>query len=181
MEIIIGNYEPSKDDVVINRFIPDVVLKKNIEGEHFKVIYVEYLGISTEDINFIIKNADEKTKLIFETKPSKSIKIPRSSKNCKVTRTEEVTFNPFDFIKSILSLQDRKYLFEFMLANKPALFLLIKILVSYAPQCSTNNKKVIEILDFYLYKVNPEILYAYMAFFIKPETQQYFKWRYAKK
>jgi hypothetical protein len=180
MEIYIGNYEIGKCDNIIHSFHPNILIGRNA-SEVRNVIFVEYLGLSKEDIKFILENGNSKTILVFEIySTTKGIKLPRNSKKIAVYYGEQ-QFNPFAFVKELLVEKDRAKLFEYMCSQKIGLYLIVKILASYAIQLTQANRKMVELLDYYLYRVDNEILYAYLAFALKCEASKFYKWRYPKK
>jgi len=183
VKIYIGDYTAGKNEEVQVSFSPDSIYKNNLKSCK-KVYYAEYLNLSKTDLEFIFKNGSEDTILVFESESyfrKRSIKLPRRSDRVEIIYENKNDFSPFEFCKQVLTNHDRQFLFEFMCANKVALWLVIKILTSYSSELSEQNKKVIEALDMFYWKVHPEMLYAMMAFMMKTENRSYFKWRYPKK
>lgn len=184
VRVIIGDYTVNKEtDLIISNWNPDVVRKTKLKHNKTIVLYAESLGLTKTDFEFISKNSTADVIIVCETR--KSMNGVRKNKNMKITYSEGYCeeVNPFDIAKMILVMNDRDYVYEFLKTNKCQLYIIIKALVSASPDCKINsNLGSIAWLDQNLYRVNPDILYAYCAYKIKPERYiRFIKWRYPKK
>lgn len=182
VDIIIGDYSPKKDEVVHDYFFPDIVYKKKIDDGNSIVLYGEYLGLTKEQVHFITKAATKNVKIILQT-PS-LVSGLRQGKNLKIHYNEgnAKDLTPFALAAACLNIKDRDYVFDFLMTNKPQMYMLIKALIGGMTKITKPNRQWVAWLDMHQWKVNPEILYAVIAHKIKPQPEiKFLPWLYPKK
>jgi hypothetical protein len=184
LRVIIGDYHTKPDDIIVSDWQPEVIKKHSFDTKKKTVVlYAEHLGLKRSDFEFIAKNTTGNVVVVCETK--KTMNGVRKTKGMTIEYTEGYCEeqNPFDVAKLILTATDRQYVYDFLSYNKVQMWMPVRILGSYAPDCKNKmNIKHIAWLDQYLYRVKPDILYAYAAFKIEAESPRtYFKWRFPKK
>ena len=184
LKVIIGDYHVKPDDIIVSEWHPEVVKKHSFDNKKKTVVlFAEHLGLKKNDFEFIAKNTTGNVVVVCETK--KTMNGVRKTKGMTITYTEGYVeeSSPFDVAKLILTATDRDYVYNFLIYNKVPMWMPVRVLVNYSMDCRNKiNLKHIAWLDQNLYRVKPEMLYAYAAFSIKPEDSRiYFKWRYPKK
>ena len=184
LKVIIGDYRCKPTDIIVSEWHPEVIKKHKFDDKQKTVVlFAEHLGLKRDDFEYIAKNTTGNVVVVCETK--KTMNGVRKTKGMTITYSEGYTeeANPFDVANLILKSKDRDYVYNFLVYNKVQMWMPVKCLVSYYPDCRNKiNIKHIAWLDQNLYRVRPEMLYAYAAYQIKPEDARiYFKWRYPKK
>jgi len=181
IEVILGNYIIKNDDILLSNIECDFITKTVFNKDKTYVILAEEAGLTKDKLVFIKDNAKTDIKIVAQDKGI--VKNLRTSKNFKITYEKDFTeANPFDITKSILTVKDRDYIFNFLKENKVSLYMPVKILTSnYADLCDT-NKQITKFLDLYFYKCSPEVLYAIIAYRMKVEPYfRFCKWNFPKK
>lgn len=179
---VIGDYRIGKGDLVPEFFHPDMVLKNNFNEGKKIVLFAESLGLTRSDMEYISKCSTADVIVVCET--NKAISGIRKTKKFDVVYSKgySAPASPFDIGKLIMLERDRDYVHEFLRTNKVSMWMVVKYMVSAALDFNIkSNKKVVAWLDENLYRVNPELLWAYAARMFKPEQARWFKWRYPKK
>lgn len=182
VDIIIGDYSPKKGEIVHDFFYPDIVYKKKIDDGNSIVLYGEYLGLTKEQVQFITKAATKNVKIVLQT-PTLTSGL-RQGKNLKIHYEEgnSKDLTPFALAAACLNITDRDYVFNFLMSNKPQMFMLVKALIGGMTKINKANRNWVAWLDMYQWKVNPEILYAVIAHKIKPQPEiRFLPWLYPKK
>ena len=182
VDIIIGDYSPKKGEIVHDFFHPDIVYKKKIDDGNSIVLYGEYLGLNKEQVQFITKAATKNVKIVLQT-PS-LVSGLRQGKNLKIHYEEgnSKDLTPFALAAACLNITDRDYVFNFLMSNKPQMYMHIKALIGGMTKINKSNRNWVAWLDMYQWKVNPEILYAVIAHKIKPQPEiRFLPWLYPKK
>ena len=179
IEIIVGDYKPNDSEMVVKEFIPSIIFRNTFNTKPL-VLFAEELQLSKNIINFIKENATLDCKIIcIDTKMIRGMK---NSKNCKIDKSgANEEFNPFEVAKFFLVEKDRRNVLDYLLSNKPSLWMPIKVLTCQYMEMCSQNKKIVAYLDMYLWKVNKEILYYLIAFKMIPEQFRFMKWLYPKK
>lgn len=179
VEIIVSDYKPTSDEVVIKEFIPSVIFKSELNKIPI-VLFAEELKLTKEIIEFIREHATIDTKIIcIDTKLIRSM---RSSKNKPIDKSQaNEEFSPFEQAKFFLTEKDRRLVLDYLLSNKPSLWMPIKVLGCQYMEMCEQNKKIVAYLDMYQWKVDKEILYHLIAFKMIPERLRFMKWLYPKK
>lgn len=183
VRVVIGEFEIDKNsDMIVSSWNPDVVRKTKLKQDKRIILYAESLGLTKSDFEFIAKNSTADVVVVCETR--KTMNGVRKTKNMKIEYSDGYCeeYNPFDVATMIIKMDDRDYVFEFLKTNKCQMYIPVKALISATPDCKIkSNINAIAWLDQNLYRVNPEILYAYSAYKIKPEhTIRYIRWRFPK-
>lgn len=169
------------NDILLTAFEGDFLNVTAFNKDKTYVMIAEEVGLTKERLNFLKDNASTNIKIIAHERSL--VKNMRSSKKFKIIyQTEFVDVNPFDITKSILTVKDRDYIFSFLKTNKVSLFMPVKCLTSnYSDLCEV-NKQITKFLDLYLWRVDPEILYAIIAYRMKIEPYfRFVKWNFPKK
>jgi len=183
VEFIIGDYSPKETEIVVDRYNSAVIFKHKLDSLDEKpiVIFGEYAGITADDCKAIAKSATKDIKIVLQS--NKLIKGIRQGKKVKITFDGgTANTNVFEVATAVMKLTDRDYIFNFLKANKPQMYMLVKALIGAYDVVSKSNKQVIAWLDMHIWKVNPEILYAVMAYKIKPQsTIKWLPWKFPKK
>ena len=184
VRVIIGDYHVDNEhDVIVSNWTPDCVRKTKVSTGKNIVSYAEFLGLTKSDFEFISKKATADVVVVCETK--KTMNGVRKTKNMKIEYSDGYCeeANPFDVAKMILTLPDRDYVHGFLKTNKVPMFMVVKAMISASPDCKNKpNLASIAWLDQNLYRVRPEMLYAYASYNIKPERYlRFIKWRFPKK
>ena len=184
VRVIVGDYKVNSDnDIIVSTWNPDCVRKTKISSGKNIVLYAEFLGLTKSDFEFIAKNATANVIVICETK--KTMNGVRKTKKMTIEYSDGYCeeANPFDVAKMILTLTDRDYVYGFLKTNKVPMFMVVKAMISASPDCKNKSNLVaISWLDQNLYRVNPDMLYCYAAYNIKPERYlRFIKWRFPKK
>lgn len=182
VDIIIGDYSPKKGEIMHDFFYPDIVYKKKIDDGNSIVLYGEYLGLTKEQVQFITKAATKNVKIVLQTPAL--VSGLRQGKNLKIHYEEgnSKDLTPFALAAACLNITDRDYVFNFLMSNKPQMFMLVKALIGGMTKINKANRNWVAWLDMYQWKVNPEILYAIIAHKIKPQPEiRFLPWLYPKK
>lgn len=184
LKVIIGDYHAKPTDIIVSEWYPEVIKKHRFDDKKKTVVlYAEHLGLKRADFEYIAKNTTGDVVVVCETR--KTMNGVRKTKGMKIEYTEGYAeeVNPFDVANLILKSSDRDYVYNFLVYNRVQMWMVVRCLVSYYPDCRNKiNIKHIAWLDQNLYRVRPEMLYAYAAYNIKPENPKtYFKWRFPKK
>ena len=184
VRVVIGDYHVNNTaETIVSQFTPDCVRKTKLNRGKRIVLYAEALGLTKTDFEFIAKNATADVVIICETK--KTMNGVRKTKRMTIDYSEGYCeeANPFDVAKMILTLPDRAYVYGFLSTNRVPMFMVVKAMISASPDCKNKtNIASIAWLDQNLYRVRPEMLYAYASYMIKPEKYlRFIKWRFPKK
>ena len=188
VKFIVGDYQPTKDDIVIEHFNQcDIQRSRKTLGKQI-ILFVEYLNLSKKDCEAIAKASTANVIVVMNS--PKYIKGFRKSKNVTIEYRSSQSVNIFDIAKAVATIPDRDYVFEFLKTNKPQMYMLVKALIGgYDKLDSQNssklknyNKNVVAWLDMHQWKVNPILLYAVMAYKFKPQLGvRYLGWKFPKK
>jgi hypothetical protein len=182
VDIIVGDYSPNQGEVVHDYFFPDIVYKKKIDDGKSVVLFADHLGLTKEQVQFIVKAATKNVKIVVQSTSLTS--GLRQGKNLKIHYEEGNSndLSPFALAAACLNITDRDYLFGFLMTNRPQMFMLIKALIGGMSKITKPNKQWVAWLDMHQWKVNPEILYAVIAHKIKPQPEiKFLPWLYPKK
>lgn len=182
VEFIIGDYQLKDGDILMDRFKIDHCFKNAFNSGKRLVFFAEDSGIGEVEAKIIAKKSTANIIVVCSSK--KVIGAMRRSKKVEITYSEGYAEaqSPFDIALSVLKCEDRKYLFDFFKRNKPNLFMVVKSLISTYRECSKHNQNCIAWVDTNLFRVNPEILYAFLSFKFKLEPYiRYIKWNFPKK
>jgi hypothetical protein len=182
IEFIIGDYELQDDEIILKDFTHSLVAKTEANKSKKFVLFAEDVSLSKKDMEFIKENANINLKIVSLSRDI--VKNFRSSKNFKIVenKCDNASINPFNLAVDIFKCADRDYLFNFLKTNKVNLFIPIKAISCNLNMLCEENKKIIQFVDFYLWRVNPELMYAMLAYQIKPDPYiKYFHWKYPKK
>ena len=184
VRVIVGDYKVNSDnDIIVSTWNPDCVRKTKLSSNKNIILYAEFLGLVKSDFEFIAKNATADVIIVCETK--KTMNGVRKTKRMTIEYSDGYCeeANPFDVAKMILTLPDREYVYGFLTTNKVPMFMVVKAMISASPDCKNKqNLACIAWLDQNLYRVRPEMLYAYASYMIKPERYlRFIKWRFPKK
>jgi len=181
IEVVFGDFLLKNNDILLNSFEGDFFNVTEFNKDKTYVMIAEEVGLTKERLNLLKDIAKTNIKIIAQDK--NLVKDMRSGKNFKITYEREfVDVNPFDITKSILTVKDRDYIFSFLKTNKISLYMPVKCLTSnYADLCEV-NKQITKFLDLHLWRVEPEILYAIIAYRMKVEPYfRFVKWNFPKK
>ena len=182
VDIIVGDYSPKQGEVVHDYFFPDIVYKKKIDDGKSVVLFADHLGLTKEQVQFIVKAATKNVKIVVQSTSLTS--GLRQGKNLKIHYEEgnSKDLSPFALAAACLNITDRDYLFNFLMTNRPQMFMLVKALIGGMTKITKPNRQWVAWLDMHQWKVNPEILYAVIAHKIKPQPEiRFLPWLYPKK
>lgn len=179
VKIIVGNYIPKENEIVVD-YSPDCIYQ-NFMNKLTRVIYAEANNLTKDIIKYIAENAT--SDVIIVCIDETIIKGMRKSKNLEIIKSEghSEKINDFELAKIILTYTDRNYLLEYLLFRKPSMFFVLKVLISNYAILNDNNKKCVQFLDRYLWKVDQEMIYHFIATWIKPQPITFLKWNFPKK
>lgn len=180
-KIIMGEYKPQPDDVVIQHFSDDVILKKKLDPDQRIILFAEYLQLSKSDIENIMKYSTANVTLVCAS--TNALHRARRSPKAKIEYTTNFMqpMNPFDVAKLIVKEKDRKWVYGYLKTNKIDMFMVVKVLTSGHLELNANNQRAIAWLDSNL-NTKPEILWSYAAFNMQPERYlKYLAWNYPRK
>jgi triacylglycerol esterase/lipase EstA (alpha/beta hydrolase family) len=180
VRFIIGDYNPTKNDEIIDNYNFGSVLQTKLGSKKRAVIFGEFAGLTKNDCKAIAKKANRDCIIVLQS--NKLIKNIRQSKNVKIEYENKEITSIFEIAKAVLTIQDRDYIFEFLKTNKPQMFMLVKAFIGAYDKLSLNNKNIAAYLDTYQWKVNPDILYGIMAYKMKAQKiYGWLGWKFPKK
>jgi len=181
VEFIIGDYKPKSNDIVIDNYHSCCVFQNKLGDDSPIVVFGEFVGLTSEDCKAIAKVATKDVKVVLQS--NKLIKGIRQGKNVKITFDDgTAAISIFEVASAVIKLSDRDYVFNFLKLNKPQMYMLVKALIGAYDVISQSNRQIIAWLDMYQWKVVPEILYAIMAYKIKPQPGiKWLPWKFPKK
>ena len=178
--IITEEYKLRTGEKEVTSLSMDNLSSSVISPEETIVYNAEINGWKDGHLEYLQKYAKRNVKVV--SSDSKLASGKRSGKSLKITKEDVVKEgNPFELAKIIVNNTDRKELFEYLCTNKPSLFMVVKALNSAYDKLSTKNGAMLEKINQWLWKINPEMLYALIAFGMEAQNLQYLPWRYPKK
>lgn len=176
LEYIIGEYQQKPGEVVLQQFRPIPTTHTN--KDMVFVLIAEESKLNANAIEFM-KESSLHFKVLSNDK--KAMKGQRRSKKLLING-DEVSANPFDLVKDILSIADRDYLLAYLKNNKPNLYVAVQYLSCNMDKLCEANRNAIQWLDLNLFKCQQDMLYAFIAKFMKVEPgRPFLKWKYPKK
>lgn len=181
IEVLFGDYIVKNNDILLTSFEGDFIRKTEFNKDKTYVMIAEEVGLTKQRLEFLKDNAN--TNILIVAHEKGIVKSMRASKNFKITyKMDFVDVNPFDIVKSILTIKDRDYIYNFLKTNKVSLYMPVKVLTSNYTDLCDINKQITKFLDLYLWKCDPDILYAIIAYRMKVEPYfRYAKWNFPKK
>lgn len=181
IEVVFGDYIVRNSDILLTQFEGDFFNVTEFNKDKTYIMIAEEVGLTKERLTLLKDVAKTNIRIIAQDRSL--VKNMRSSKNFKITYEREfVDVNPFDITKSILTVKDRDYIYNFLKTNKVSLYMPVKCLTSnYSDLCEV-NKQIVKFLDLNLWRVEPDILYSIIAYRMKVEPYfRFVKWNFPKK
>lgn len=186
VKIIVGDYKPKNNEIIIDVYNDNIIFK-NSQDDKPIVFYAEACGLDKSTIKMIIKRATRDITIVCAS--NKTISGIRQSKKCSIKKEyKNEILSPFEIATYIMGIKDREYLFEFLCTCRNQMYMITRTLVSNHCSFDRRNQNWIAYIDTIAWKCMPEIIFAIMAFKIKPELNsygnpihKYMKWRYPKK
>ena len=137
-------------------------------------------GITKDQLELVIANATRNIKII--SSDYKIVDGKRSGKSLKIDKSDvQKETNPWTITEAMLTVVDRRDLFEYLKSNKVNLWMPLKIMTSNFEKLTPRNSKILEKLDQWFFKVQNEILYAMICFGMEAQEYYGFRWRFPKK
>lgn len=137
-------------------------------------------GLTKDQLDTVIDNATQKIKIFSNS--AKIIEGKRQGKDLKIDRSDNnIESNPWNITQAIFEVTDRKELFEYLKENRVQLWMPLMIMISNYDKLKPENMKVLERIETWFPRVRNEMLYAMIAFGMKPQHWQFAKWRFPKK
>ena len=185
VRIIIGDYTPKKTELVVDDYNENLMYK-NSQNDKTIVIYAEHVGLKKADIQVIAKKATRN--MVIVCADYKTANGLRKSKKCSIKQEyDKGELTPFELASYIMGMKDRQYIFDFMKHSKTQLFMVVKALISNHLSFTKANQQWLAYVDSVMWKCRPEIIYALLAFKIKPEVDyngepkhKWMTWHYPK-
>lgn len=182
IHLIVGDYELKPNDHVV-REITSGSLSRNFStvGKNL-VLFTDELNLKKKDVDQLIETGYDLTVIVHDRKIVKGKRKSGTKQYTLQLNEEDATTdaNPFELIKIVFGIKDRKDLFEYLKESKNSLYVLMMIMCCNTDKMCQQNREVVEWLSKNYYRVKYEIVCAKIAYAIKPEKIWRFDWLYKK-